>query len=91
MVKCSNHGLQLYKSNAKPHLYWFAAKYSRHKGAQPLYYRETEHPTLWRRQMDAFMDFFKAKTDIDWEERLIRQGTTQAKYFQYTPPVSALL
>ncbi|KAG8414980.1 hypothetical protein J3458_008867 [Metarhizium acridum] len=79
--------LYLYKSKAKPHLYWFAAKYSKCKGdAQPHYYRETDFPTLQNTQMDAFRAFFKLKTGIPWPERIIRQATMPAEYFQYTAP-----
>ncbi|KFG82135.1 anthranilate synthase component II [Metarhizium anisopliae] len=79
--------LCLYKSRAKPHLYWFAAKYSKSKGdTQPHYYRETDFPTLQHTQMDAFRAFFKLKTGIPWSERIIRQATMPAEYFQYTAP-----
>ncbi|TWU72610.1 hypothetical protein ED733_003802 [Metarhizium rileyi] len=79
--------LYLYESRAKPPLYWFAVKYSKRKGGtQPYYYRETEYPTLWDTQMDAFMAFFKEKTGIDWSERIIRQATMPPTYFQYTAP-----
>ncbi|KHO00737.1 anthranilate synthase component II [Metarhizium album ARSEF 1941] len=81
------HERGLYESNAKPHLYWFAAKYSKSKGdTQPHYYRETEFPTLRRAQMGAFKAFFQLKTGIRWSERIIRDATMPAEYFQYTPP-----
>lgn len=39
--------------------------------------------------MDLFMDFFRIKTGIDWEDRVIKHGTTPLTVFQYSPPVSA--
>lgn len=40
--------------------------------------------------MDLFLKFFRIKTGIDWEDRVIKQGTTALSLFQYTPPVSQL-
>jgi hypothetical protein len=39
--------------------------------------------------MGLFMEFFRIKTGIDWEDRVIKQGTTPLSVFQYSPPVSA--
>jgi hypothetical protein len=38
--------------------------------------------------MDLFMDFFRIKTGIEWQDRVIGQGTMPSSYFQYSPPVS---
>lgn len=38
--------------------------------------------------MDLFLNFFRIKTGIDWEDRVIKQGTTPLSAFQYAPPVS---
>jgi hypothetical protein len=35
-----------------------------------------------------FKDFFRKKTGVDWDERLIRTDVTDKSLFQYTPPVS---
>ncbi|OTA01588.1 hypothetical protein A9Z42_0019050 [Trichoderma parareesei] len=79
--------LYLWESNAKPHLYWFAAKFIKKKGAsQPSFHRPSPCSGPWRRQMDLFMDFFRIKTGIEWQDRVIGQGTMPSSYFQYSPP-----
>lgn len=80
---------QLWESDAKPHLYWFVAKFLKRKGSsQPRYYRPSSCSGKWRDQMDCFMEFFKIKTGIEWQDRVLMQGTMPGSYFQYTPPVS---
>ncbi|KAH6890480.1 hypothetical protein B0T10DRAFT_605968 [Thelonectria olida] len=79
--------LCLWESNAKPHLYWFTAKFLKNKGnSQPKYHRPSPHSGKWRAEMDLFMDFFRIKTGIDWEDRVIKMKTMPSSYFQYTPP-----
>ncbi|PTB74256.1 hypothetical protein M440DRAFT_1380964 [Trichoderma longibrachiatum ATCC 18648] len=79
--------LYLWESNAKPHLYWFAAKFIKKKGAsQPSFHRPSPCSGPWRREMDLFMDFFRIKTGIEWQDRVIGQGTMSSSYFQYSPP-----
>lgn len=83
---------QLWESNATPNLYWFVAKFLKRKGSsQPRYYRPSSCSGKWREQMDCFMDFFKIKTGIEWQDRVLKQGTMPGSYFQYTPPVSWIL
>lgn len=41
--------------------------------------------------MNCFMDFFKIKTGIEWQDRVLMQGTMPGSYFQYNPPVSWIL
>ncbi|TFB02012.1 hypothetical protein CCMA1212_006015 [Trichoderma ghanense] len=79
--------LCLWESNAKPHLYWFAAKFIKKKRAsQPSFHRPSPCSGPWRREMDLFMDFFRIKTGIEWQDRVLRQGTMSTSYFQYSPP-----
>ncbi|PTB67857.1 hypothetical protein BBK36DRAFT_1114447 [Trichoderma citrinoviride] len=79
--------LYLWESNAKPHLYWFAAKFIKKKGdSQPSFHRPSPCSGPWRREMDLFMDFFRIKTGIEWQDRVIGQGTMSGSYFQYSPP-----
>ncbi|RGP70799.1 hypothetical protein FSPOR_3819 [Fusarium sporotrichioides] len=79
--------LYLWESNAKPHLYLFAARFLKRKGStQPSYYRPSPYEGLWRQEMDLFMDFFKKKTGIDWQDRVSLANTQPSAYFQYTPP-----
>lgn len=63
---------QLYESNARPHLYWFVAKFFKRKGdSQPNYYRPSDTPGLFWREFILFKHFFEKKTGIPWEKRLI--------------------
>ncbi|KAG5813500.1 hypothetical protein H9Q71_003741 [Fusarium xylarioides] len=78
---------QLWESNAKPHLYWFTAKFLKQKGSsQPMYHRPSSHEGKWRAEMELFMDFFKKKTGIAWEDRVSLAQTMPSSYFQYEPP-----
>ncbi|KAI8715456.1 BRCT domain-containing protein [Fusarium sp. LHS14.1] len=79
--------LCLWESNAKPHLYWFTAKFTKRKGnSQPTYHRPSICPDKWRPQMDLFMEFFRVKTGIPWEDRVTLAMTMPSPYFQYEPP-----
>ncbi|RMJ11470.1 hypothetical protein CDV36_008867 [Fusarium kuroshium] len=79
--------LCLWESNAKPHLYWFTAKFTKRKGnSQPTYHRPSVCPDKWRPQMDLFMEFFRVKTGIPWEDRVALAMTMPSSYFQYEPP-----
>ncbi|KAL6853123.1 hypothetical protein J3F83DRAFT_719169 [Trichoderma novae-zelandiae] len=78
---------QLWESNAKPHLYWFAAKFMKKKGdCQPSFHRPSPCSGPWRREMDLFMDLFRIKTGIEWQDRVVGQGTMPSAFFQYSPP-----
>ncbi|OAQ68079.1 brct domain-containing protein [Pochonia chlamydosporia 170] len=82
------HTLYLYESNARPHLYWFGAKFSKRKGdSRPHYHLETEYPTTYDIQLSALKQYFEKKTGIEYEERLVRFATRPADKFQYTPPM----
>ncbi|KND92353.1 hypothetical protein TOPH_03147 [Tolypocladium ophioglossoides CBS 100239] len=79
--------LSLWESNAKPHLYWFTAKFLKRKGdSQPSYYRPSRCSGKWRREMDLFMDFFRIKTGLEWQNRVLGEKTMPASLFQYSPP-----
>lgn len=94
LIFTSTHSLtplQLWESNAKPHLYWFTAKFIKARGSsQPKYHRPSAHAGKWRPEMDLFADFFRIKTGVAWEDRVVRMKTMPACYFQYSPPVSPL-
>ncbi|KAH7326412.1 hypothetical protein B0I35DRAFT_508625 [Stachybotrys elegans] len=84
--------LCLWESDAKPHLYWFTAKFLKRKGdSQPSYYRPSAHSRKWRAEMDLFTEFFKIKTGVDWEDRVTLEKTLPASFFQYAPPGGSLL
>ncbi|ODA81176.1 hypothetical protein RJ55_04140 [Drechmeria coniospora] len=73
--------LSLWESNAKPHLYWFTAKYLRRKGdSQPSYHRESRWPGKWREEMGRFMRFFQIKTKLEWEDRVLGEKTMPAAF-----------
>ncbi|KAM0464832.1 hypothetical protein ACHAPV_002672 [Trichoderma viride] len=79
--------LYLWESNAKPHLYWFTAKFMKKKGnSQPSFHRPSPCSGPWRREMDLFIDFFRIKTGIEWQDRVLRQKTMPNSFFQYSPP-----
>lgn len=62
----------------------------RKKGdSQPVYLRESPCSGMLKDEMARFKRFFKQKTDIDWDDRVVRQMTTSSDKFQYTPPVSS--
>ncbi|KAL7930024.1 hypothetical protein V8C35DRAFT_330763 [Trichoderma chlorosporum] len=79
--------LHLWESNAKPHLYWFTAKFMKKKGdSQPSFHRPSPCSGPWRQEMDLFMEFFRIKTGIEWQDRVIGQKTMPNSFFQYAPP-----
>ena len=83
---------KLFESNAKPHLYWFAAKFWKKKhDSRPSYYRPTTCSGLKEEHLKLFTSFFQRKTGVSWSERVVRAGTTESELFQYTPPVSSRL
>ncbi|UKZ82310.1 hypothetical protein TrVFT333_010096 [Trichoderma virens FT-333] len=80
--------LYLWESNAKPHLYWFTAKFMKKKGdSQPSFHRPSPCSGPWRHEMDLFMEFFRIKTGIEWQDRVIGQNTMPNSFFQYSPPI----
>ncbi|KPM36801.1 hypothetical protein AK830_g9752 [Neonectria ditissima] len=58
---------------------------------QPSYHRPSPCSGKWRAEMDLFMEFFRIKTGIDWEDRVIKTNTMASSFFQYSPPVNAEL
>ncbi|PFH60382.1 hypothetical protein XA68_11045 [Ophiocordyceps unilateralis] len=79
--------LCLWESNAKPHLYWFTAKFLKRKGDnQPSYHRPSRCSGKWRREMDLLMSFFRLKTGIEWQDRVLGEKTMPSTFFHYAPP-----
>jgi hypothetical protein len=37
--------------------------------------------------MHYFNEFFKIKTGIEWEDRVLKEKTMPVSFFQYSPPV----
>ncbi|RCI15895.1 hypothetical protein L249_3007 [Ophiocordyceps polyrhachis-furcata BCC 54312] len=80
--------LCLWESNAKPHLYWFTAKFLKRRGdSRPSYHRPSRCSGKWRHEMLLFADFFRLKTGIEWQDRVLREKTMSGSYFHYAPPV----
>ncbi|KAK3692414.1 hypothetical protein B0T22DRAFT_13035 [Podospora appendiculata] len=84
-VEGERYILSLHESNsARPHMYWFVAKYYRKKGhTQALYYRPSECPGRFDGEYAHFKAFFQTKTGVPWDLRLSKAATGD---FTYTPP-----
>ncbi|PNY24566.1 Uncharacterized protein TCAP_05496 [Tolypocladium capitatum] len=83
----ANSTPQLWESNARPHLYWFTARFLKRKGdGQPSYHRPSRCSGKWRREMDLFMEFFRIKTGLAWQDRVLGEKTKPGSLFQYSPP-----
>ncbi|KAM0214925.1 hypothetical protein ACHAQI_003407 [Fusarium lateritium] len=79
--------LYLWESNPKPHLYRFTAKFLKRKGSsQPSYFCPSPCEGKWKGEMDLFMEFFKKKTGVEWQDRITYAYTGLNASFQYTPP-----
>ncbi|CEJ93182.1 hypothetical protein VHEMI08791 [[Torrubiella] hemipterigena] len=87
--KGQRYTLTLWESNAQPHLYWFLAKFLRKSGdSQPGFHRPSDCSGQFDIELDHFKAFFKAKTGVDWKDRVVKEGTTPDTFFQYACPVS---
>jgi len=62
----------------------FGAKLSRQYRPNS-FYREDCRPKTFQEAFKDFKHFFKAKTDIEWDDRL--EGIRKEKVFVYTPPI----
>ncbi|KAK3333539.1 hypothetical protein B0T19DRAFT_440293 [Cercophora scortea] len=84
-VEGERYILTLHESNsARPHMYWFVAKYYKKKGhTQALYYRPSECPGRFDGEFAHFKAFFQTKTGVPWDLRLSKAATGD---FTYTPP-----
>ncbi|ROT42841.1 hypothetical protein SODALDRAFT_392255 [Sodiomyces alkalinus F11] len=83
--------LHLFQSNAKPRLYWFAAKmYKKTEGKcwrEAGIHRPRDCSGSFKSELASFKAFFKLKTGIDWCDRIWKAGTRVDGYhFQYRPP-----
>ncbi|KAI1660337.1 hypothetical protein F4813DRAFT_400614 [Daldinia decipiens] len=79
--------LYLWESNAKPHLYQFAAKfYKKPRDSRPSIHRPRETPVLLETALKDFKVFFYQKTGIHWNDRIAKAGTTDKSKFRYQPP-----
>ncbi|KAK1769225.1 hypothetical protein QBC33DRAFT_347514 [Phialemonium atrogriseum] len=88
-IKGQRYTLYLFESNARPHLYLFAAKlYKKHRDPQPNFFRPSQTPQSFSTEFDRFKSFFRKKTGIEWDERLIKARTADKGHFSYSPPVS---
>ena len=52
-------------------------------------HRFSEYQSLFASEYAKFMDFFKSKTGVHWQDRVTMAGVrTDPELFHYTPPVS---
>ncbi|KAI1384622.1 uncharacterized protein F4822DRAFT_433163 [Hypoxylon trugodes] len=79
--------LYLFESNAKPHLYHFAAKfYKKPRDSHPGIYRPSQTAKRFSREFAEFKEFFRQKTGLHWDDRIAKAGTVLEGKFQYQPP-----
>ncbi|GJC95695.1 Brct domain-containing protein [Colletotrichum higginsianum IMI 349063] len=82
--------LYLFESHAKPHLYWFGVKFlkKRDNGRWWPHASERTSPTPGnlQQQFQQFLKFFELKTSIRWWDRIIKAGTREKIFFNYSPP-----
>ncbi|KAK2009848.1 IGPS-domain-containing protein [Colletotrichum eremochloae] len=84
--------LYLFESYAKPRLYWFGAKLFHKKDSGKWQARGIERTSLtpggFKQEFRHFVNFFELKTSVRWWDRVIKAGTREKIFFNYSPPVS---
>ncbi|KZL66115.1 anthranilate synthase component II [Colletotrichum tofieldiae] len=82
--------LCLFESHAKPHLYWFGVKLFHKKDSGKWYARGIERtsptPGNLKHEFQQFVKFFELKTSVRWWDRVIKAGTLEKVFFNYSPP-----
>ncbi|KAJ0168312.1 hypothetical protein CTA2_7630 [Colletotrichum tanaceti] len=82
--------LYLFESHAKPHLYWFGVKFLKKKDNGRWWPHASERtspiPGSLRQHFQQFLKFFELKTSIRWWDRIIKAGTREKIFFNYSPP-----
>ncbi|KAK2029900.1 hypothetical protein LX32DRAFT_718009 [Colletotrichum zoysiae] len=83
--------LYLFESHAKPRLYWFGAKLFHKKDSGKWQARGVERtsltPGLFNQEFQHFVKFFELKTSVRWWDRVIKTGTREKIFFNYSPPI----
>ncbi|KAK1986799.1 hypothetical protein LZ30DRAFT_746205 [Colletotrichum cereale] len=83
--------LCLFESHAKPRLYWFGAKLLHKKDRGKWHARGVERTSLTPGNFEAefqhFVKFFELKTSVRWWDRVIKAGTREKIFFNYSPPI----
>ncbi|EFX02641.1 brct domain containing protein [Grosmannia clavigera kw1407] len=70
--------LHLFESDARPHLYWFAARhYKSRTHTQPRDYRPSDTCRLFETEFRHFCTFFARKTGVSWDERMVAEAPTK--------------
>ncbi|KAI1313695.1 hypothetical protein F5Y03DRAFT_389994 [Xylaria venustula] len=80
------HMLTLWESKAKPHNYICTTIHTKSK-QQGRQQRFPDSPVRFDAALKKFQSFFKKRTNISWDDRIEKFGTTGLEYFQYQPPV----
>ncbi|KAK5629646.1 hypothetical protein RRF57_005361 [Xylaria bambusicola] len=78
------HLLTLWESNAKPYNYICTTLYTKRRETSKG--RFPESPVDFDTAFRKFKGFFKKKTNIGWDDRIDKVGTTGPESFQYQPP-----
>ncbi|OHW93554.1 brct domain-containing protein [Colletotrichum incanum] len=82
--------LYLFESHAKPHLYWFGVKLFHKKDSGKWFVRGIERTSLTpgnlKHEFQQFIKFFELKTSVRWWDRVIKAGTHEKIFFNYSPP-----
>ncbi|KAK1971896.1 hypothetical protein LY78DRAFT_699021 [Colletotrichum sublineola] len=83
--------LYLFESYAKPRLYWFGAKLFHKKDSGKWQARGIERTSLtpggFKQEFRHFVNFFELKTSVRWWDRVIKAGTREKIFFNYSPPI----
>ncbi|KAK1998266.1 hypothetical protein LX36DRAFT_719135 [Colletotrichum falcatum] len=83
--------LYLFESHAKPRLYWFGAKLFHKKDSGKWQARGIERTSLtpagFQQEFQHFVKFFELKTSVRWWDRVIKAGTREKVFFNYSPPI----
>jgi hypothetical protein len=74
--------MYLFQSHQTPHLYHFAAKYFKKSGAKPLLHRPRDTEQTFPVIFKDWSDFFKDKTGVVWDERLVAVSPPQRFVYQ---------
>ncbi|KAI0526529.1 hypothetical protein F5B22DRAFT_586323 [Xylaria bambusicola] len=78
------HLMTLWESNAKPYNYICTTLYTKRRETSRG--RFPESPVDFNTAFRKFKGFFKKKTNIGWDDRINKVGTTSPESFQYQPP-----
>ncbi|KAH8895113.1 hypothetical protein GQ53DRAFT_804686 [Thozetella sp. PMI_491] len=82
----ARYDLSLFESIAQPPLYRVGVKFYRKKHAPALRWVDDELPGSFQDHFEKFKHFFKVKTTVEWDHRLVKAGIANDDIFHYAPP-----